>query len=497
MSDPPEPAREKVVGPYVFLRTLGQGTTGRVVLARHNTTGEHFAIKVVNKTLFQQQPNLERKIKREIGLMQVVRHPNILRLFDVLESDGHMFIVLEYAERGELFDFLVARETLPVELAVEVFRELVLTVEYLHFHGICHRDLKPENILLDSCERIKLADFGFARWSRSSVSTTSCGSPHYAAPEVIRGLLYDGRRADIWSLGVILFALICGYLPFDDPSIRVTLRKVKKGEFTFPPGVPADIADLIRKIVTVDPDRRLTIPEIKAHPCFLRGADVSYIFPRPIPHPPFTMPIEVSSLTAEMRAVLAAVGYSDEELGAELAGSGTSMAKIFVVLLRDSLDLEKLPWDLSENFFSEAWRPVDYVLSGAMMSGSPEFADGRGRLESSASMGSLSSTVTRPDWYIDAAPVSVVLEEHEVTLEDCEIWNLMAIAQDAARDCGVQFFHPDHFTLYIRSRDATFYGSVKARFVTPDSVSMRFALHKGELAQFSDFKDRLVQILQD
>jgi BR serine/threonine kinase len=180
-----------------------------VALAQHSTTGEHVAIKVVQKSAFEKDPGLETKIKREIALMHVVHHPNILRLIDVLESSRSLYIILEYAERGELFDFLVSRQNFPVELAIEIFRQLILAVEYLHFHGICHRDLKPENILLDSCDRIKIADFGFARWVRAGVTATSCGSPHYAAPEVIRGILYDGRLADIWSLGVILFALVC------------------------------------------------------------------------------------------------------------------------------------------------------------------------------------------------------------------------------------------------------------------------------------------------
>jgi serine/threonine protein kinase len=256
---------------------------------------------------------------------------------------------------------------------------------------------------------------------------------------------------------------------------------VKKGEFSFPPGLPDDISDLIRRILVVDPDQRITLRNIKCHP---------------IPHVTFSIPVDHASLSADVIAVLAAIGYSDEEeLRGELSSPALTMAKVFVALLSDTVDLEMLPWDLSENLFSETWRAVDYVLSGAAITGSPEIA--QGRLAGSASIGSISSSVSRPGWYVDPTPVSVVREVHEIVLEDCEIWNLMAIAQDAARDCGRQFFHPDHFTLYVRSRDATFYGSVKATSVTRDSIKMQFALHKGDAPQFTDFKDRLVQILQD
>jgi BR serine/threonine kinase len=201
------------IGPYVLERVIGSGMTGKVKLARHRETGESVAIKMISKSTFAHKPGLQLKVHREIALM---KHPHILRLIDVLESPGHLYIVLEYAAHGELFDFLVAREFLPEDVGLEFFRQITLAVEYLHAHGICHRDLKPENILLDSTNQIKIADFGFARWIRRDIAVTSCGSPHYAAPEVIRGVHYDGRRADIWSLGVVLFALlaVCFLCPF-------------------------------------------------------------------------------------------------------------------------------------------------------------------------------------------------------------------------------------------------------------------------------------------
>ena len=199
---------QKAVGPYLVDRTLGSGTTGKVRLAIHQDTGEKVAIKIIRKSAFEVKPNLEMKVHREISLMKIVSHPNILKLIDVYESERHLYVVLEYAEHGELFDYLVMKRNLEEQQAFEFFRQIVLAIEYLHVHGICHRDLKPENILLDGQNRIKIADFGFARWVKRGIAETSCGSPHYAAPEVIRGTPYDGRKADIWSLGIILYALL-------------------------------------------------------------------------------------------------------------------------------------------------------------------------------------------------------------------------------------------------------------------------------------------------
>lgn len=196
------------IGDYILSHTLGEGTTGKVKLAYHKETGQQVAIKIIPKISFDQRPDLQLKVQREIAIMRLVDHPNILKLIDVLESGRHLYIILEYAEQGELFDYLVSNRFLAEDVAIEFFRQIVIALEYLHKRGICHRDLKPENILLDSCARIKIADFGFARWVKSSLTETSCGSPHYAAPEIIRGQPYDGKIADIWSLGVILYALL-------------------------------------------------------------------------------------------------------------------------------------------------------------------------------------------------------------------------------------------------------------------------------------------------
>jgi BR serine/threonine kinase len=199
---------EMRIGDYDLLETLGEGTTGKVRLAKHSVTGDLVAIKIIRKSDFVQRPILQQKIEREISLMKLMDHPHILKLLDVLDSPRHIHLVLEYAENGELFDYVVRAQTLRVDVALEIFRQIIYGLDYLHSLSICHRDLKPENILLDGNGQIRIADFGFARWMRAKIAETSCGSPHYAAPEVIRGLPYDGCAADIWSAGVILYALL-------------------------------------------------------------------------------------------------------------------------------------------------------------------------------------------------------------------------------------------------------------------------------------------------
>ncbi|EAX88326.1 CAMK family protein kinase [Trichomonas vaginalis G3] len=218
--------RKQEVGDYTLGRTLGKGTTGKVRIATKQGSGQQYAIKIVKKSLFEAKPQLETKIRREVGLMRLLNHPHLLKFEECFESHRHFYIVLEYAENGELFDFLIKRKSLTLECGMHFFHELLYGLEYLHEHAICHRDLKPENILLDQFNHIKIADFGFARWMRSNIAETSCGSPHYAAPEVIKGSTYDGRAADIWSLGVILFALLAVCIIFFNTSRKSNIATV-------------------------------------------------------------------------------------------------------------------------------------------------------------------------------------------------------------------------------------------------------------------------------
>jgi BR serine/threonine kinase len=337
-----------MIGEYALIRDLGSGSTGKVKLARHTQSGFLCAIKIVKKSHFIQHPDSKSKIYREIALMRLFRHPHILKLIEVCESPNHLYIVLEYAENGELFQFLVAHRTVGIEPAMVFFRQLIYGLEYLHSHAICHRDLKPENILLTELNDIKIADFGFARWMKQNIAETSCGSPHYAAPEVVRGTPYDGRAADIWSSGVILYALLAGRVPFADPIVRNLLAKVKSGEFVMPDW-PSDIQHLIGSMLTVDTAARITLEQIKQHPAFRIGiSDPAYVLPVPLPVSVRPEPIAIASISSTVRGIMQQVGFSnDGELQAELETDGSSMAKVFYQMLVATNSFDDLPWELS------------------------------------------------------------------------------------------------------------------------------------------------------
>ncbi|SCU95205.1 LAMI_0F01486g1_1 [Lachancea mirantina] len=272
------------IGPWTLGATLGSGSTGRVVMAQNVESGQQAAVKVVSKAIFNGQNNatstivgcsdpdvLPYGIEREIIIMKLLNHSNVLRLYDVWETNKTLYMVLEYVEKGELFNLLVERGPLPENEAVRFFRQIIIGISYCHALGIVHRDLKPENLLLDHKFNIKIADFGMAALeSKDKLLETSCGSPHYAAPEIVSGLPYHGFESDVWSCGVILFALLTGRLPFDeeDGNIRNLLLKVQSGHFEMPQDdeISEEAQDLISKILVVDPASRIKTREILRHP---------------------------------------------------------------------------------------------------------------------------------------------------------------------------------------------------------------------------------------
>jgi BR serine/threonine kinase len=347
------------VGDYVLLSTLGTGSTGKVKLAEHKETQSKVAIKIIKKSTIIDQPDLAIKVRREISLMKLFDSPHLLRLVEVCESSAHLYIIVEYAQNGELFDYIASRGALSVSEGMKFFREIIYGLEYLHGHGICHRDLKPENILLDENNTIKIADFGFARWMKKDTADTSCGSPHYAAPEIICGETYDGRKSDIWSAGVILFTLLSGKLPFDDNSIRALLQKVKNGLFRMP-DFPPDIKDLISKMLEVNPAKRITIPKIKASAAFRRDLPGFYHCPTPLPLPREVPPVDPATVEPDVIETFHQLGYdSNEELFADLQSEGHSMAKIFYLILSNRISLDHLPWTVdAEAAAGESEAPI-------------------------------------------------------------------------------------------------------------------------------------------
>ncbi|ELK08469.1 serine/threonine-protein kinase SIK1 [Pteropus alecto] len=252
------------VGFYDIERTLGKGNFAVVKLARHRVTKTQVAIKIIDKTRLDSS-NLE-KIYREVQIMKLLNHPHIIKLYQVMETKDMLYIVTEFAKNGEMFDYLTSNGHLRESEARKKFWQILSAVEYCHSHHIVHRDLKTENLLLDGNMDIKLADFGFGNFYKSGEPlSTWCGSPPYAAPEVFEGKEYEGPQLDIWSLGVVLYVLVCGSLPFDGPSLPALRQRVLDGRFRVPFFMSRDCEALIRRMLAVDPARRISIAQIRQH----------------------------------------------------------------------------------------------------------------------------------------------------------------------------------------------------------------------------------------
>lgn len=259
------------IGPWQLGKTLGRGSSGRVRLAKHADTGQLAAVKIVPKTAPNELSGVPYGIEREVIIMKLLEHPNVMRLYDVWENKGELYLVLEYVEGGELFDYLISRGRLSEREAVHYFRQICYGIDYCHQFNICHRDLKPENLLLDKKRNIKIADFGMAALETAErMLETSCGSPHYASPEIVAGKNYHGAPSDIWSCGIILFALLTGHLPFDDDNIRQLLLKVQSGRYNLPHSLSLEARDLISRMLVVNPEDRLAMRDIFAHPLLMK-----------------------------------------------------------------------------------------------------------------------------------------------------------------------------------------------------------------------------------
>ncbi|KAJ0098977.1 hypothetical protein Patl1_21854 [Pistacia atlantica] len=212
---------------YKLGKTLGIGSFGKVKIAEHALTGHKVAIKILNRRKIKNM-EMEEKVRREIKILRLFMHPHIIRLYEVIETPSDIYVVMEYVKSGELFDYIVEKGRLQEDEARVFFQQIISGVEYCHRNMVVHRDLKPENLLLDSKWNVKIADFGLSNIMRDGhFLKTSCGSPNYAAPEVISGKLYAGPEVDVWSCGVILYALLCGTLPFDDENIPNLFKKIK------------------------------------------------------------------------------------------------------------------------------------------------------------------------------------------------------------------------------------------------------------------------------
>ncbi|KAK3204538.1 hypothetical protein Dsin_018584 [Dipteronia sinensis] len=262
------------VGKYELGRTLGEGSFAKVKFARNTETGENVAIKILDKEKILKHKMIG-QIKREISTMKLIRHPNVIRMYEVMASKSRIYIVLEFVTGGELFDKIASKGRLKEDEARLYFQQLINAVDYCHSRGVCHRDLKPENLLLDANGVLKVSDFGLSALPQQvredGLLHTTCGTPNYVAPEVINNKGYDGAKADLWSCGVILFVLMAGYLPFEESNLMALYKKIFKADFKSPPWFSSSAKKLITRILDPNPLTRITIAEVIENEWFKKG----------------------------------------------------------------------------------------------------------------------------------------------------------------------------------------------------------------------------------
>ncbi|KAK2462906.1 hypothetical protein APHAL10511_005104 [Amanita phalloides] len=336
MTDLPDMFPPSKLGEYTVIKDIAEGTFGKVKMAMHTITGHKVAMKYISKAEIQREKTKTR-VKREFEYMRTLRHSHIIKLYEVISTPTDIIFVLEYAG-GELFNYIVHNGRLPEPRARRFFQQIISGIEYSHRLKIVHRDLKPENVLLDDGLNVKIADFGLSNEiSDGDFLTTSCGSPNYAAPEVIRGGVYAGPEIDVWSSGVILYVMLCGRLPFEDEDVQVLFSKISQGSFHLPSNLSPDARHLITAMLAVDPVKRITIPEITQHPFYTSDLP-RYLTPLPNPGPVLGT---LSSLVTPPKdldyEIIEGLGRIEEDVVEELANRMVGIEKedIWECLRRD------------------------------------------------------------------------------------------------------------------------------------------------------------------
>jgi len=255
-------------GPYVLGEKLGEGAFAKVRLATQIHIKEKCAVKILEKKFLESSRDIQR-LKKEIKILKKIRHKNIIQLYDIMESKRNLYFVMEYCKNGELFDYIVKKKRLKEPEACCFFQQIIDGVDYLHNQGIIHRDLKPENLLLDDNNHIKISDFGLSTfYSKNNYLQTACGTPSYAPPEMLEGHEYNGEATDVWSCGIILYAMLCGTLPFSESQEEIIVKKIKTHDYSIPNYLSHEAKDLLSHILIIDPKERINISQIKQHSWF-------------------------------------------------------------------------------------------------------------------------------------------------------------------------------------------------------------------------------------
>ncbi|GJJ13211.1 hypothetical protein Clacol_007462 [Clathrus columnatus] len=249
------------LGEYKVIKDIAEGTFGKVKMAKHVITDQIVAMKYLSKDAILAS-GTKTRVLREVQYMRMLKHPHIVKLYEVISTPTHIILVLEFVE-GELFNYIVKHGEMPESQARRFFQQLISGIHHSHRLRVVHRDLKPENVLLDDQLNVKIADFGLSNVvTDGEFLHTSCGSPNYAAPEVIRGLRYTGPEIDVWSCGVILYVMLCGRLPFEDDDVNMLFAKIAQGVYYVPQHLSTEAKSLLARMLTVDPVKRITVPEI-------------------------------------------------------------------------------------------------------------------------------------------------------------------------------------------------------------------------------------------
>ncbi|XP_025775203.1 MAP/microtubule affinity-regulating kinase 3 [Puma concolor] len=337
------------IGNYRLLKTIGKGNFAKVKLARHILTGREVAIKIIDKT--QLNPTSLQKLFREVRIMKILNHPNIVKLFEVIETDKTLYLIMEYASGGEVFDYLVAHGRMKEKEARAKFRQIVSAVQYCHQKRIVHRDLKAENLLLDADMNIKIADFGFSNeFTVGSKLDTFCGSPPYAAPELFQGKKYDGPEVDVWSLGVILYTLVSGSLPFDGQNLKELRERVLRGKYRIPFYMSTDCENLLKRFLVLNPIKRGTLEQIMKDRWINAGHEEDEL-------KPFVEP-ELDISDQKRIDIMVGMGYSEEEIQESLSKMKyDEITATYLLLGRKSSELDASDSSSSSNLSLAKVRP--------------------------------------------------------------------------------------------------------------------------------------------